>query len=77
MTQRYPGEENIMGNATANESQVGYIHHLHHADDLDCDNDSCRSKATVRLTEKSGLGVSYGYYCKACLPDIPMPAKAS
>lgn len=59
-----------------NENEVGYVKQLHSGECLDCDD--CGKIATVRITQKSGTGIAYGFYCKRCVPEIPsLPSKAS
>jgi len=48
-------------------NQVGYRYQLRAGEDQDCDD--CNKRAVVRITEKSGLGTSFGYYCKSCMPE--------
>lgn len=52
-------------------STVGYKYQLRAGEDQDCDNDDCRRRAVVRITEplKNGPGITYGYYCKSCMPE--------
>lgn len=55
-------------------SKVGFKYYLRQGEGQDCDGRNCNSNATVRITEAASKGVSFGYYCKDCIPD-PVPAK--